>query len=644
MRLALALCLLFALVNSAHAGLFDEKPSSPNPSPSPPKKPLPTPASRPALPRPKAPSPTPSPDVNTVMMRQPVPDARVVDSAQRIIKEVFRDAFADSSIEGQAILAKRLLDEASEPQKVTGSEYALLTDAQTAAMKAGDIEQALLAARLLCGRYEVDQRAVVLDAIIGASKSAATGETATRASLADLNLALKAIGDGDYSLASAAAALAASCVPRGDPAQLAHVPAMSAQIQAAAAAYKQAEPAIVSLATNPADPAANLAAGRFYCFLMEQWERGLPLLAKSADGKFRALAARDLAGPKNIDDQMALATAWLAVTDPLPAVKQSCERRAAFWLTQALSQTDGLRKMVVQKRLLPLRTAHLQPGLFAEFFHGHDLAQLKLIRIDPQINFDWMGQAPDAGLSREDFSVRWTGWVKPPVAGTYKLRAWHDDGVRVWVDGKQIFDRWVDSNGVEQESIDLSADFHELRVEFFQSGAGSHMRLGWIPPGGNKSVPIPADALFHEPVPLTWYGLPPVAIDPDGVIHLTAALADIHGPNLRYFARTKEPRFIGWNNLSEWVAWKFDVPAGDYLVSVSYFLNPDLHGGRYVLTVGPGRFDRTVPLQGEMGQVVMVPLGSVRLPAGETLLSIVPKEINQQHLLDLTEVTLTPKR
>ncbi len=37
------------------------------------------------------------------------------------------------------------------------------------------------------------------------------------------------------------------------------------------------------LKESPDDPAANLAVGSYLCFNKDQWERGLPMLAKGSD-------------------------------------------------------------------------------------------------------------------------------------------------------------------------------------------------------------------------------------------------------------------------------------------------------------------------------------------------------------------------
>ena len=51
------------------------------------------------------------------------------------------------------------------------------------------------------------------------------------------------------------------------------------------------------------------------------------------------------------------------------------------------------------------------------------------------------GAAPDAQVSTmENYGVRWEGQVTPMVSGNYEFATESNDGVRLWVDGKLLFD------------------------------------------------------------------------------------------------------------------------------------------------------------------------------------------------------------
>jgi len=64
---------------------------------------------------------------------------------------------------------------------------------------------------------------------------------------------------------------------------------------------------------NPTEPAANLAAGRYECFVTGNWARGVPMLALGSDPKLRDVAIMDLrgaTGAPSAEEQAAVGDAW----------------------------------------------------------------------------------------------------------------------------------------------------------------------------------------------------------------------------------------------------------------------------------------------------------------------------------------------
>lgn len=59
-------------------------------------------------------------------------------------------------------------------------------------------------------------------------------------------------------------------------------------------------------------------------------------------------------------------------------------------------------------------------------------------RVDKDINFYWESAAPSPELPDDDFSIRWTGYIVPPVTGTYSLGAWGMPTLDVWLEGEKI--------------------------------------------------------------------------------------------------------------------------------------------------------------------------------------------------------------
>lgn len=136
-------------------------------------------------------------------------------------------------------------------------------------------------------------------------------------------------------------------------------------------------------------------------------------------------------------------------------------------------------------------------GLRAAYYDNEDLAgQPVHQQTDETVDFDWSTGGPSAlGSQADNFSVRWTGILKAPSAGSYTLTTTGDDGTRVVVDNRVVIDDWnihgaTPANG----TVSLTAGPHQIQVEYFEHTGGSSINLAWTPPGGS-SVTIPASAL-----------------------------------------------------------------------------------------------------------------------------------------------------
>ena len=94
--------------------------------------------------------------------------------------------------------------------------------------------------------------------------------------------------------------------------------------------------------------------------------------------------------------------------------------------------------------------AGLGGGVRADYYKGMNFENFVLTRTDPQINFNWGDPGgPDPAVGNDNFSVRWTGEVEAAFTETYTFYPTTDDGVRLWVDGQLLVDRWVDRSAIE---------------------------------------------------------------------------------------------------------------------------------------------------------------------------------------------------
>ncbi|MFC1604660.1 PA14 domain-containing protein, partial [Planctomycetota bacterium] len=136
-------------------------------------------------------------------------------------------------------------------------------------------------------------------------------------------------------------------------------------------------------------------------------------------------------------------------------------------------------------------------GIRADYYEGMNFDNHVLTRIDPQINFDWGDPgSPDPAVGDDNFSVRWTGEVEAAFTETYTFYPTTNDGVRLWVDGQLLVDRWFEQSPTENRgTIDLAAgNTYGIVMEYFENDGGAVAELRWSSTSTPKQL-IPQAAL-----------------------------------------------------------------------------------------------------------------------------------------------------
>ncbi len=136
-------------------------------------------------------------------------------------------------------------------------------------------------------------------------------------------------------------------------------------------------------------------------------------------------------------------------------------------------------------------------GLVGKYYDNNDLSNRKLVRIDPDVNFVWGTSSPDPCISPDTFSVRWAGSVQPRYSESYTFYTYTDDGVRLWVDGNQIIDKWLNQNATEWSgAANLLADQkYDIEMEYYDAVGTATAQLKWSSASQAKQI-IPQGRLF----------------------------------------------------------------------------------------------------------------------------------------------------
>ncbi len=127
-------------------------------------------------------------------------------------------------------------------------------------------------------------------------------------------------------------------------------------------------------------------------------------------------------------------------------------------------------------------------GLLGEYYNHNyqkmDTEPPAYERVDSRLRFQWGKGAPTPVTQShpEHFGVRWTGYIEPRFTESYTFLLVVDDGVRMWIDDRQILDAW-DSNNAKKfytQPVELTAGRkHKIRVEYCERTMQANVSLFW---------------------------------------------------------------------------------------------------------------------------------------------------------------------
>jgi beta-glucosidase len=121
-------------------------------------------------------------------------------------------------------------------------------------------------------------------------------------------------------------------------------------------------------------------------------------------------------------------------------------------------------------------------GLKGEYFQSLIPAgQPAVTRNDKQLDFNWTLFAPDAALSLDQYSVRWTGQVTSPETGIYQIGLDGNDGYRLYINNELLVDNWHKQT-YQTKLVDYRFEkdkSYNIKVDFFEPVGNAHIRLVW---------------------------------------------------------------------------------------------------------------------------------------------------------------------
>jgi len=104
--------------------------------------------------------------------------------------------------------------------------------------------------------------------------------------------------------------------------------------------------------------------------------------------------------------------------------------------------------------------------------------------------------ATAVGAPSTYFAFVYQSFVYLPLTGTYTIEVYSDDGVRVYINGSLVIDKWVGGIFSLSTSVNLNAGWYNVTVKYFQINSPLRFYLGIILPNGTAVRPlIPAKGI-----------------------------------------------------------------------------------------------------------------------------------------------------
>jgi hypothetical protein len=431
--------------------------------------------------------------------RLPEPSADAQAKAEETLKDLYKVEFARKKPRAMLALALKLYQLAGESTNAA-ERFVMLREARDLAVKAGNAQVALGAIDALTRRFKVKGLAMKVAALDALAKKVRASATRYALVVGALLTTREAVGADDYDTADQVMELAKKVAGR--------VSSLKSVVQDRAkflAVLKEDFPKLKAardkLQSDPDDPDANLKVGKFLCLALGKWREGMTFLAKGGDAKLKALAQKVGARPQKPAALVAVGEGiWDWSEREEGGVKADLQEWAREWYWKALPRLEGLDKTKAEQRLqIKLGRLVLRPGLVALLYNDTKFARAVKARVDYQIDFDWGQGSPDPLINKDNFGIRWFGYLKAPRPGLYTFRIKSDNGCRIWLGRAKIVDK-LSTNGTYDLTVEVPLGDQPVPivVEFLEGILTAYMHLHWIAPGETEAVPVPPSAFYHS--------------------------------------------------------------------------------------------------------------------------------------------------
>ncbi|EAQ82403.1 DUF1559 family PulG-like putative transporter [Blastopirellula marina] len=319
---------------------------------------------------------TPAAGSRPGLAKLPIPDPKLSDDAEARIREIFADEFRAADSENRrSMLASMFVSNAEKLGDDPIQQFAMLSLAYQLAIKGKSPAIAKDAFERLNRQYEFDTINQQLQLLRFATENVARIPHARKDEFKQLAIQLWQISydrNNFKAVDELFAIIETFARSQNDTQMLNRIAALRDQTAEARKVYVEIESQFLSLERPSFNPEGNLLVGRYLCLHRNQWQQGLPFLAKCSNPKIKDAALLELESPTAPAIQAEIGDMWWdAVAGFNPVEKKRIQSRAAQWYQAAVNGLpNNIERIKVQrnleeyKKLYPDdKIAPLSPGI-----------------------------------------------------------------------------------------------------------------------------------------------------------------------------------------------------------------------------------------------------------------------------------------
>lgn len=183
-------------------------------------------------------------------------------------------------------------------------------------------------------------------------------------------------------------------------------------------------------------------------------------------------------------------------TGPFDITKETTVKARCCW-------PDGKVSLISQKTFTPgsplksvSQTADTS-GLKFEYYQGKFRELPDFSKIKPVKSAAADSISITVVDDKENYALRFTGFIKAPKTGSYVFSINSDDGTKMFIHGKEIINNDGVHGMVEKSgAVILEAGLHPVEIQFFQGAGGQGLEVYWYSDMNDKQI-IPVEMLKH---------------------------------------------------------------------------------------------------------------------------------------------------